>query len=341
MDGGSQISVISTNCANRCGLDLGNPEQILLSTFGRKVSRKQLDTTTVEFYKNTENFSGKISVNAFIMDQLVYPIKSYPLSLRQNNFLRDHNIGLADQEAGKEGTLNVDMLIGQDCINQFSCGQSIFLPGGSVLKPTWGNKYILAGPLDEEQSVGEDSIFNSPRFIKINYASTSVDSFKKMGFSTKMSSLVKNVYSSISSEEELDIIETFRNFELLGISPLDYKISPILENFNETTVFSGGRYWVRLPFKDPQKRQLSNNFFQAFSRLLSGHKRRQKTKYFEEAEKYEKSFKDELDLGILEKVETLGTIQEICDKLAKNPQFLNQIKLPDGRLMLFATSSGI
>ena len=180
LDGGSQISVISTNCANRCGLNSGKSEPILLSTFGRKVSRKQLNTTTVEFYKNTENFSEKLSVHAYIMDQLIDPIKSYPLSRRQNNFLQDQNIVLADQEAGKEGILNIDMLLGQNCINQFSSGQSIFLPGGSVLKPTWGNKYILAGPLDEEQSVEEGSIVESPRFIMINCATTSVSGLRKM-----------------------------------------------------------------------------------------------------------------------------------------------------------------
>ena len=51
---------------------------------------------------------------------------------------------------------------------------------------------------------------------------------------------------------------------------------------------------------------------------MSGHKRRQRPKYFEGgSEKYEKSFKDELDLGILEKVDTLGTVSEICDKTSK------------------------
>ena len=85
----------------------------------------------------------------------------------------------------------------------------------------------------------------------------------------------------------MEIIETFRNLELLGISPLEYEISPILDEFNKTTTYDGERYTVRLPFKNPQIKKLSNNFLQAFQRLMGGYKRRLRPKYAKEKLKYE------------------------------------------------------
>ena len=333
LDGGSQMTVVSTECATRCGLKLGDPETMMLSTFGQKVSKERINTTSFNLYRNSKNFSDKLQVNAYVMDRLVHKIKSIELSERQKNYVINNEIRLSDVEASTGISLNVDILIGQDYINEFYKGEAVQLPGGSFLKPTWEGKFILSGPVDHEQIVDAQSNFEAPRFLKLNSAfKTEIPDFQKQGFSKRLSSLIKNVYSSLSSEEELEIIDKFVTFELLGISPLDYKISPISETFNEQAELKEGRYWVRLPFKEKAiLKQLSNNFFQAFSRLLSGHKRRQKPKFADEAEKYEQSFKTELDLGILEKVDTLGTIQEVCEILASNPQHFNQIKLPNGR----------
>ena len=65
--------------------------------------------------------------------------------------------------------------------------------------------------------------------------------------------------------------------------------------------------------------------------MISGVKRRLKPKYAEEKEKYAKSFEDDLKAGILEKVEKLGTIDEINEKLASNPQYFNKLALENGR----------
>lgn len=332
LDTGSQISVISKECASRCGLETKRTTKMLLSTFGNQVKRMEIGSTTVNFYKNGD-YSQQLTVNPFIMDKLVDPITSYGLSERQQKFLNSQNFSLSDEMSGKDGMLKVDILLGQDCVHHFRCGETIFLPGNSVLLPTWGNKYILAGPVDKE-SLCHNNRFqscHSPKYLIVNSINSSLEGLRNLGLSRKIGNLVRKVYSCITTEEEMEIIDTFRNFELLGISHLDYKISPILEKFNETTTFNGERYTVKLPFIEPQIKTLSNNFFQAFSRLISGHRRRLKPKYQVESEKYKKSFDDEIERGILEKVETLGTISEVSAKLATNPQFFNQIKLADGR----------
>ena len=86
-----------------------------------------------------------------------------------------------------------------------------------------------------------------------------------------------------------------------------------------------------MPIKEPQIKQLSNNFFQAFTRLLSGLRRRRKPKFAEEAAKYQKTFTDEIERGVLEKVDNLGTVQDVCNIIRRDPYYFNKIKAPDGR----------
>ena len=333
LDRGSNISVVSSECALRCGLDVNDSTSILLSTFGNQVQRKVLDKTNISFYKDS-SFEEKLSVEFFIMDKLIDKIKAYKLSSRQCNYINDNNLILADPEANSDGFLKIDLLLGQNCVHQFTKGASLFLPGGSVLLPTWDDRFILAGPLDPDCLASEYELFSSPKVLAVHFLHAHdlcESSLPGIKISNNLKNNIHKVYSCISSEEELEVIETFRNFELLGISPLDYQISPIQEEFNRTTVFDGERYEVRLPFKKPQILKLSNNFLQAFQRLMSGVKRRSRLKYTEEKEKYEKSFNDEIEKGILEKVCVLGTVEEILNKISTNPQYFNQLKLEDGR----------
>ena len=331
LDRGSNISVVSTKCAKNCGLSFTGSEKMFISTFGNTAQEKSLKRTNVNFYENTEKLEGKLSVDFFVLDHLVNKVKSYKLSDRQNNCLKDNAYILADPEANKDGFLEIDMLLGQNCVHHFSKGETLFLPGGSVLLPTWNEKYILAGPLDSNNLSENYELFQTPNVIAAHSILNSFDPLDNRKLSNNMKKDINRVYSCISSEEELEIIDTFRNFEMLGISPLDYKISPVQEEFDKTTTFDGERYVVRLPYKKPQIFKLSNNFLQAFQRLMSGVKRRLRPKYAEEREKYEKSFKDELEKGILEKVCTLGTVEEINKKLSQNPQYFNELKLENGK----------
>ena len=334
MDRGSNISVSTSECVKKCGLDISGNEDILLSIFGGQVQRKNLNKTKISFYKDSD-LNGKLSAEFFIMDKLVDKLKSYKLSPRQRAFLSDNNLALADSEADSDGVLKVDLLLGQNCVHQFTNGETLFLPGGSVLLPSWNSKYILAGPLDSECLVSDYEPFTSPKVLAVHYVQSQEAFFPGIELSNNLKNDIYKVYSCISSEEELEIIETFRNFELLGISPLDYKISPIQNEFDATTTFDGERYEVRLPFKKPQIYKLSNNFLQAFQRLLSGVKKRSKLKYADEREKYEKSFKDEVERGILEKVCVLGTVDEILNKVSKNPQYFNDLKLENGNFCCY------
>ena len=137
LDGGAQMSIISTECAKKCGLKTESSESVMIATFGGHLSKKKLNITTVDCYENPSDYSGKLSVRVYIMDKLVDPIKAYPLSERQEKICLAQNYQLSDELAGKSELLKIDMLVGADCINNFSAGNSIKLPGGSILKKSW------------------------------------------------------------------------------------------------------------------------------------------------------------------------------------------------------------
>ena len=298
LDRGSNISVVTKSCAQRCGLSVQGSDNMFISSFGQSARKMKVNRTKVDFFENIDSMEGHLAVDAYIMDTVIGDVISYKLSARQRNYLKVHNLQLADSEAAEDGKLKVDILIGQNSVHQFTNQATIFLPGRSVLLPTWGNKCILAGLLDNEGDNCQNMQIPTPQFLAVHAVLSDFGGLKNLELSKRWSKTINNVYSCISSMDELEIIDTFRNFELLGISPAEYNIDPVLEEFNKTAEFDGSRYMVRLPFKEPQIKKLSNNFLQAFQRLMSGHKRRLKEKFSDEREKYELSFKDELDRGI-------------------------------------------
>ena len=332
LDNGSNRSFVTKSCAERCGFHKFSNTSMYISVFGNSAKKYSLDVAKAEFIKNINHPKDKLRINLFIMDDILSEINSHDLSPRQSDYIEKNNIELADPEAACNGKLKVDILLGQDCVRSITSGENLVLPGGSILVPTWDKRYILAGPLDSESKSTEPfSPFLQPRFIAVNAVVEPFPHYVKNKMPRKLKKMMNRVFTCISSEEELEIIDSFRNLEALGIHPLDYEISPILDDFDKTTTYDGKRYTVRLPFKDPQIKKLSNNFLQAFQRLMSGYKRRLKPKFLEESEKYKQSFLEDLEKGILEKVEKLGTVTEVYEKLSQNPQFFNQLSLVNNK----------
>lgn len=331
LDHGSNRSFATAECAKRCGLNKISSAVMFLSTFNQPAKKVKLDVSKVDFCRNRKS-SEKISIDIFIKDNIVSDLSSFKLSEREQQYISEHGLLLADPEAGLNGTLKIDMLLGQDCVHSLCSGETLFMPGGSVLVPTWDGRYILAGPTDREINFSLPTSLNqAPNFIAVNAAMAQFPFYVNFKTPRKVKKLFTNVLSCITTEDEVEIVESFRSLEALGIQPFEYEISPVLEEFDKTTTYDGKRYTVRLPFKEQQTKRLSNNFFQAFSRLMSGYKRRLKPKFQEEKEKYRQSFVDDLENGILERVECLGTFAEIKEKLAVNPQFFNQLQMADNK----------
>ena len=332
LDTGSQMTVISEDCVEKCGLPISKPEIVKFGSFQNKAKVKSVSHSTVNLYTNTPSLNGNLQLTPFVMKNVIDPIKTYPLSKQQLDFLDENNIKLADPEINSPEKLKVDLLIGQDYVNHFFVGGSQFLPGGSSMFESWNKQYVITGPIDVVDAVISDrKPACSPQFFMVNQCLRHRATFQDLGYSRKISEMFSHAYACVNTEDELETLEQFRSLEVLGIAPSDFDISPILEEFNDSARLVNGRYLVKLPVKEPQITNLSNNFFQAFTRLLSGLKRRKKPKFLVEGEKYQKSFKDELSKGILEKVEVLGTIDEICDIIRKNPYYFNNMRLENGK----------
>ena len=330
LDRGSNRTFATKKCAERCGLNIIGSEFMYISAFGQSAKRTKVDIAKTTFYKNKNSMEDKISVNVLIKEKIVDNLCSFKLSMEEQKYIAENGIELADPEAASSGSLPIDMLLGQDCAHAITKGESIFLQGGLVLVPSWDNRFILAGSVDCTQ----DSRYTSsvaPHFLVSNTVCRQFPFYVEFKTPRKVQKLISRVLSCITNEDELEIVESFRALDALGIHPFEYEISPVLEEFDKNTTYDGKRYTVKLPFKDPQIKRLSNNFFQAFSRLMSGFKRRLKPKFAEEKEKYHQSFIEDLESGILERVECLGTISEINEKLALNPQYFNKIQVVDGK----------
>ena len=328
LDSGANLSAITREAAERCGLEIGDPKTFYLATFNNEQKKQTLHKTTVTLQKQLDSEVKNVTFHPYIMDKVMDPITSYPISLSQSLYFQENNIELADPEVGLGEGLKVDLLLGQEVFHELHCSGPTYIPGNSILIKTWDNKHILTGPIDKSVKLKKDcSISYKPNFLIMRAEFREIKTFQNMGYTKRESRAFRDVYSAITTEDEMQIVEQFRNLELLGISPLDFSISPMLEEFNETTKFVNGRYVVKLPIKEPQIRHLSNNFFQAFSRLMSGVKRRNKTKFAEEAVKYKKSFEDEIEAGTLERVGDLGTIEEVCNIIRKDPYFFNNKKI--------------
>ena len=336
LDSGANLSAISREAAEKCGLEIGDPSTIFLSTFNNAQTKQTFHKTKITLNKQVDFDYKNITFCPYVMDKVMNPITSYPISLQQEVYLKQNNITLADPEVGLGKSLKIDLLLGQEVFHELHCSGPTYIPGGSILIKTWDDRHILTGPIDKNVKLKKDcEISYKPNFMIMRAEFREIKTFQKMGYTKKESKYFRDAYGAITTEDEMQVVEQFRNLELLGISPLDFSISPMLEDFNETTKFINGRYVVKLPVKEPQIKHLSNNFFQAFSRLMNGVRRRNKTKFAEEAVKYKKSFEDEIEAGTLERVGDLGTIEEVCKIIQKDPYFFNNQKVAGNKCICY------
>ena len=238
LDRGSNRTFATKECAEKCGFQTASETSLYVSTFGSPARKIDLKTARVDLYKNTKTLNDPLSVNIFVMDDLKINVTSYELSERQKCFVEQNDIKLADHRAAKTGQLKVDMLLGQDCAHSIAKGESLFLPGGSILVPTWDGRHILAGPLDSDFPTNlknQKEQISAPHFLAVKASPF----FGNDQTPRYLENLIHHVFSCAASEEELEIIESFRDLVILGITPSDYEISPILDDFNKTTTYDG------------------------------------------------------------------------------------------------------
>ena len=147
LDTGSNRSFVTKSCAEQFNLDIADRTHLYVSVFGKTAKKLQVDVTKVQLFG--DKLEPKCEVDLCIIENLLSDLNSYELSPRQQDFLSCSGFSLADPDAGKNGKLKIDVLLGQDCARLIANGETIVLPGGSLLVPTWDGRHILSGPLDK------------------------------------------------------------------------------------------------------------------------------------------------------------------------------------------------
>ena len=247
---------------------------------------------------------GGVECKLIEIDSIIDTISGYGLTDDQTKFIENNGIILADPESVQGNKLEIDILIGQDYFHSIIMDGRFIIPGNLMLLPVFNRSFALTGRSIVATTTESDS-------------SNPVLTTKIVHFDT------------LSPQDEQRSLDRFVSLEALGIGPLAKEISPILAEFNKTTYHNGERYVIKLPWKIPQKHKLATNFSQAFFRLVSSQKRYRKEKYKIEFQKYEQIMREQLDLGILEKVEPLGTIDEVIDAINNDPHAFDKIAKMD------------
>ena len=180
----------------------------------------------------------------------------------------------------------IELLIGSDYYLELKTTEKIELkPGLYLLGSKLG--WILSGRFGE-------------RVHDVNCPNASMLIFNSPNQTTFKPILLSENPSGFSDQN----IDDFWHLENIGIkdSVTEVDDDKALQHFNETVTFKENRYYVTWPWRDNVTDELPENFELAMGRLRSLVKRMKDTA--ELLNKYNETIQDQLNKGIIEKVDT-------------------------------------
>lgn len=312
LDSGATHSFIAMEWVSRLQLKHIGKCTVNIEALGETYTDQEVIVVEAQVCKNQQTSSSS-TMKFLVWDKFVKSLACYKLTREQRRRMVSLNLKMADPEADSNGKLAVDVLIGQDFYHALQDGGELTLPGGLVLTKSVNGRYILGGTsIVPEEVKPESSELTAPSYTVTVLSST-------------------ENFNSLKPLEEQKTLDRFSNTDYLGtINTLQKELPAILERFNEETTHNGVRYKIRLPFKEFQYLQLSPNFIMAWNRFLSWYAKHQRKKDKTEYLKYCQIMKEQLDLGILEKVEKLGTIDEVQEKLKTDKHAFDKLKVTPG-----------
>ena len=313
LDSGSSHSFIALEWITKLELrQLGN-RNVNIKTFDRD-SNKQVAIEVEAQVCNNRETSESMVMKFLCVDKFVNDVACFDLTTEQKERLDSCNFDLADPEADSNGKLPIDILIGQDYYHALQDREELSFPGGLILTKGKDGKYILSGTSVVECHK-ENCLPNSEMSNSAPSYHTFVDPFN---------------FGVLSPEIEQVTLDRFNSLDALGITNIDKEKSPIDEKFDKTTILKNGRYCVELPLKETHYLQLETNFPMAFNRFASWinkHKKKSdKTAY----DTISKIMKEQLELGILEEVTPLGTIEEVRKELGDDLHVYDKVAVKPG-----------
>ncbi|CAG2197218.1 unnamed protein product [Mytilus edulis] len=282
-DSGSQRTYISQKLASKLKLKSEGDEEITIVTFGSEKARTVKTASTSLCIRLNNGKVLKISANIVPVISGTVQRRRLDTSSIENvrHFVKD--VELADVIPTQYETSTVDLLIGNDHYFDFILGQRIEIqPGLYILASKLG--WIITGRTKENDYSREDI---ESSFLIMSYTGSNVP---------KTDTCITSVPN----------VTDLWNLESIGISDDDNSTedSRVLEMFKETLEYSNGRYYVTWPWKNDNV-DLPVNRDLALSRLKSCIARMRKKP--ELLEKYNSVIQDQLDKGIVEKVEEHST----------------------------------
>ena len=311
LDSAATDSFILLEWVTRCHLTPKGKCTVGISHFGKKGRKKQptmvKQAVIVEgkVFKNLET-PDYSTMQLLAIDTLVDKVPCYKLTRAQRERIEYDNLDLADKEADGDGHLDIDILIGEDFYHALQGTSRLALPSGLILTETIDKKYTLGGT----------SIVNC----------TDTNCKRK----TLSESTTASTFSVLGQKQYGPSLDQFSSLDVLGIKDPEIEISPILEEFYKNTIHNGKRYVVKLPFKELLYQYLVTNFPMAFNRFASWFTKHEKKKDKTEYLKFCKIMQEQLDLGILEEVAPIGTIEEVRRTLKENPKAYDTLAATPG-----------
>ena len=273
LDSGSQKTYITQQLKETLGLKPIARVRLCIKTFGSDYDNfKAVDVVNL-CLKNVDN-DITVSITAHVVPMICSPLNYQAVQFARKNHAHLKDIALS--ERNPEENLVVDILIGADQYWNIANGEVKRGESGPVAMNTRFG-CTLSGP-DE----------NAPRSEthSVNLAATHV-----LRIDTRRDEM------DVHQMELDEKLRTFWELESIGIKQEE---NSVLETFKETVTFKNQRYEVGLPWKEahdplPDNRGLSQRRLQSLLKRLS-----QKPKQLQE---YDRVIKDQLDKGIIDKVD--------------------------------------
>ena len=277
-DSGSQRSYISERLRDSLALPTVSHETLTINAFGEDTGKLQ-NCDITQFCVRSPYNSLNMYVNAYVVPVVCAPLKSQPINFAACNYTHLSGISLADFPAENGQELNVDILIGSDYYWHFLTGGCIKGEQNSPVALDSMLGWILSGPVPHcpDNSSTHANLAQATHLLSVTQENDSVD---------------KSLEDQVSD---------FWKLESLGIKKGE---SSVYETFEEEIEFIGGRYQVKLPWKNdhpilPDNFQLCQKRFQGLFSKLKGNP--------ELLKEYDSIIKDQEEREIIERVEPNGS----------------------------------
>ena len=274
-DSGSQKSYVTVDVKNALSLPIVGKDKLLIKTFGDE-SPKVRDCEIVQFSVGCKN-GEEIVMQAYVVPVICTPISNQVISRAVKHYEHLRGLDLADFVEEDELNIDrsVDILIGADFYWRFVTGRIVQGKKAGPVAMETKLGWVLSGPTD---MVSSDSDLHAMRIDTV---------------------VIDKENFAIANE-----VKKFWENEAIGIKGNEDQF--MHEKFVDEIEFVDNRYEVKLPFKDGHS-ILPDNYSLAKRRLFSLVNRLQQNK--EIAEQYDEIIKDQLEKGIVERVDESAEIE--------------------------------